>query len=255
MPFNLLLLPLLGGFLLLHRAFYWRFHLVRFDGHRLIFFSAAAGVGLLVASTLLSWLVSFNLNGSADLWHSVVPFDHSGKAFGALALGAFLPFVMNRIPGARRHERVRNAIAYFNNEMELLLLRSMDTESNVMLTMNSGKVYVGYLTNLFNPDMDRKYIRILPTMSGYRSERTHEVLFTTSYDAVREHAKDPGSPLYHLLDKDFEIVLPVAELRSVSLFDFAAFTYFTSGDGGSEADGPPSDDGVIPSAAPPSDAG
>lgn len=226
MPFNLLLLPLLGGFLLLHRSYLWRFYLARFDGHRLIFFSAAAGVALLATATFLCAVLSWLSPVPAEIWHQLSPFPHSGKSFGALLLGALLPFALNLKKAWGQAPRTRLAITYFRNELEVLLLRSMDVESAVMLTMGNGKVYVGYVTRLFNPEIERKHISLLPTMSGHRDKDSHSVIFTTAYDAAREAAQDPGSPFYDLLDADFEIVLPVSDVKSASLFDTRAFQYF-----------------------------
>jgi hypothetical protein len=226
MPFNLLLLPLLGGFLLLHRAYRFRYYLARFDGHRLIFFSAAAGVFLLGLSTLLTYLVGYCLPSAAVAWHDVVPFDHSGKAFGAFFLGLGLPWLMNLVPRWKSLPCARRAIEHFGNDLEMLLLRSMDLEMPVLLTLGSGKVYVGYVVRLFHPDVERKHIRLLPVMSGYRSDNTQEVRFTTFYDVIRAQAQDPNSGFYGLLERDFEIVIPVAEVKSVSLFDARAFEAF-----------------------------
>src|SRR5690606_3817495 len=141
-----------------------------------------------------------------DYWHLVVPFAHSGKAFGAFLLGFCLPRLINAGRKGRRVHWIREAIKHFGNDLEILLLRSMDTETAVLLTLGTGKVYVGYVVRLFNPDVERKHIRLLPVMSGYRSEKTQEVSFTTFYDVVREMAHDPASDFYGLLEKDFEIV-------------------------------------------------
>lgn len=226
MPFNLLLLPLLGGFLLLHRSYLWRYYLARFDGHRLIFFSAAAGVFLLVLSTLLVYVVGYFAPSVVAGWYDVVPFAHSGKAFGALFLGAGLPSLLNQLPYCARDRSARKAIDYFGNELEILLLRSMDNAMPVLLTTGNGKVYVGYVTHLFNPDVERKHLRLLPITSGYRASATQEVRFTTFYNVVIEEAKDPMSDFHELLEKDFEIVFPISELQSVSLFDFKAYEFF-----------------------------
>lgn len=226
MPFNLLLLPLLGGFLLLHRAYLWRYYLVRFDGHRLIFFSAAAGVALLAASTIATYLLTWGLPSSLRLWHEFVPFAHSGKAFGAFFLGLVLPEAINRVKPWNKPSRAQKAIQYFGNELELLVLRSMDLEVPVLLTLGTGKIYVGYATQLFNPDIERKYLKILPVMSGYRDRTTLEARFTTDYEEVLARAKDHDSAFHDLLDKDFEIVFPVSDIKSVSLFDARAYEEF-----------------------------
>ena len=234
MPFNLLLLPLLGGFLLLHRSYRWRFLLARFDGHRLIFFSAFAGVFLLAVSTVLTYLLAYLWPFLADSWHDVVPFAHSGKAIGALALGFSLPCVINRRRGQDRATQTRATIEYFGDDLEMLILRSMDVRMPLLITLGTGKVYVGYAARLFNPEVDRKYLRLMPVASGFRTRESHQVRFTTDYSAVMEASDDPTSEFHGLLRKDFELVISVEDIRSASLFDFAAYDAFTKASEGTD---------------------
>jgi hypothetical protein len=53
MPFNVLLLPLPGGYILLTNCNRTRFNTRRYSGERLVFHAAAAGVLLLATSFLL----------------------------------------------------------------------------------------------------------------------------------------------------------------------------------------------------------
>ena len=53
MPYNLLLLPLLGGFLFFHLTHFFRFAAQRLDGYRLLFQSAIAGTFLSILARLI----------------------------------------------------------------------------------------------------------------------------------------------------------------------------------------------------------
>ena len=55
MPYNLLLLPLLGGFLFFHLTHYFRFGAQRLDGYRLLLQTAIAGTCLAVIAQLLDF--------------------------------------------------------------------------------------------------------------------------------------------------------------------------------------------------------
>jgi hypothetical protein len=57
MPYNLLLLPLIGGFLFVHLTHFFRFGAQRLDGYRLLFQSAIAGIGLSAAARLIDLLI------------------------------------------------------------------------------------------------------------------------------------------------------------------------------------------------------
>jgi hypothetical protein len=57
MPYNLLLLPLIGGFLFVHLTHFFRFGAQRLDGYRLLFQSAIAGICLSAAARLIDLLI------------------------------------------------------------------------------------------------------------------------------------------------------------------------------------------------------
>lgn len=261
MPYNLLLLPLLGGFILLQQWHATRFRLARQEKERLLIWAALAGLLLLAAATVL--LVGFQrvwppgATWAATVWHARVPFPHSGKATLALLLGLALPMALNRTPVlfgrfARRRDVWRGlrglgydedgwarvAIRDYGNELEDLLVRSLDRRAPVMLTLGSGKVYVGFVTRSLNPDVERRFVRLLPSLSGYRSKEDHQLSFTTFYDIVHEQAQNPASDLYGLSEQDFEIVIPMGEIKTLSLFDIRAFRVFNEADGGRGAPAP-----------------
>ena len=237
MPFNLLILPALGGYFLLR---YWnrtRYFLARLDGYRFVLWVAVAAVTLLGLASLLVALAYPTAVGAglATGWHHAVPFAHSGKAFGAFVLGIVAPHVLNRVPRLIRFEFpgwndanfwARRALAAQGNELELLLARALSNESPVMATLSSGKVYVGFVTRSLRPGVERRYLRLLPVVSGYRESGTQRVTFTTPYEEVRAEADDLDSPLYGLLSQDFEVVLPIGDIVSANLFDFVAYEAF-----------------------------
>src|SRR3954463_9096755 len=103
MPFNLLLFPLLGGFLFLS---YWNRSenfAKRLDKERLILWSAVAGAGLLLISVVAflampstpAWL---GLSRLSTWWAYHVPFKYSGFALFAGALGPAAAWFLNNIP-------------------------------------------------------------------------------------------------------------------------------------------------------------
>lgn len=237
MPFNLLLLPLLGGYWLLRRWNRTRFLLARQDVQRLLLWSATAGFLLLVGAALLVavvFLVARVVPGdwaehTRDDWHLLSPFAHSGKAVLALLLGGALPPVLNRIgrwTWNRPDVWARRATEFYGDETEALILRAQDTGMPVLITLRTSKVYVGFVQKNLNPEVERRHVRLLPVVSGYRKPANLRVEFTTLYEQVREEAKQPDSPFHSLLDRDFEIVVPLAELTTMSLFDFDAYEAF-----------------------------
>jgi hypothetical protein len=86
-PFNLLLLPLLGGYLLVSRTHLFAFKAAKHSGERLLFTAAYAAVGLLFLSRVIVMATESIVPQAADLWRQFSPWDNSGTAVIALLLG------------------------------------------------------------------------------------------------------------------------------------------------------------------------
>ncbi len=117
-------------------------------------------------------------------------------------------------------------LAIRNNDFEKLMARSVYKSIPILFTLDSGKVYVGWAVRVPNPIQERKSVRILPLLSGYRDADTQEVVFTTSYHAVLSKVDESIVDLNHLENGDFEIVLPTSNICSCHLFDPVAYSYF-----------------------------
>ena len=72
MPFDVLLLPLLGGYIFISSWNCTRFDAKRYSGQRLLFHSAIAGVGLLGSSYGIL-LVTRRIPVAYEVWDSLVP--------------------------------------------------------------------------------------------------------------------------------------------------------------------------------------
>ncbi|MBE2187662.1 MAG: hypothetical protein IAE99_12900 [Rhodothermales bacterium] len=229
MPFNLLLLPFLGGYLLLRRLHFTRFRLARLDTQRLLIWMAIAGVLLVAAAGLLVLVLAALWPIPGHMWHGIVPFPHSGKALGAFLLGVVAPSLINRLPWFSLDEADewgRRAVRDYGNEVEHVLLRAQQQASPVMVTLGSGKVYVGMVERNPNLEIDRRYLRLIPIVSGYRNKETHRVTFDTNYSLIKEMSEDPESPFHDVLHKDFDIVMPLAEVKTLHLYSLEAFEAF-----------------------------
>src|SRR6266540_2682029 len=94
MPFNLLLLPLLGGYIFARKYYRTRYSALRSENYRLLFLAAQYGlVFLAIAATVRAlWVLLQHFVPTAvvvnNVWHVLFPFDYSGTAIFALLLGA-----------------------------------------------------------------------------------------------------------------------------------------------------------------------
>lgn len=222
MPFNVLLLPLLGGFALVTRWNYTRFKTKRYSGERLIFYAAIAGVFLLLGAFLTVRAVAWALPGVQAAWHRNVPFAYAGTSLLAFFFGLGGGVILNRFTS--RDTAVRAVIEEWNDFLEMLLDEAISKTSMVSLTLKSGKVYVGFVTSNFDPAYDRKYIRLWPILSGYRKPDTQELAITTNYSLVYAEMDVSGSD--PAVVDTFQVVVPVGEVQSANLFDPQTYDMF-----------------------------
>lgn len=222
MPFNLLLLPLLGGFIFFSHWNRTAFFAKRQDKERLLLYSSFWGVLFLGLSFLLSILIP-NSNILVDMrqwWAYHTPaIEYSGISSFAFLFGATAPLVLNKLWPFNRiwnsqTEGVR-AIVKYGSQLEKILYRALFQEKRVMVTLKGGKVYIGRVTISLTPQEDRDFM-LLPSKSGYRDEK-QRLFLTTDYDqtykAIEENEED-----YLTVISDFGVVIPIPEVLSASLY-------------------------------------
>jgi|GEM_PF-735226 len=248
---SFLLLPLVGGYAFSTTWHGSLYHSTRESGHRLYFRAVFYAVFLLVASSLLhiiffpfgwyQWclavggsIVQPELIGSPRLWEQS---SLQCVAVLAFVLGPVLGHILN-IPNKLMDRKLgaisrlctrwetnllRSAIQ--NHDTERLLLRAVERNSPILITLKTGKVYAGVLTKTPNPKSQRETLQILPYASGYRDRDTHDLRFTTFYrELIEELVKGEGPK--HLEPEDFEVVVPISEVTSLHLFDFEIYERF-----------------------------
>jgi hypothetical protein len=179
MPFNVLLLPLLGGYIFIS---YWnrtKYSARRYSGERFIFHAAIVGVILLLISLLLTRSVMWLCPDLASWGRSTVPFAYSGTSLGAFLIGAIAWKPLNELWYPPDREIYR-AIEKWDDYLEILLTHAVRQTKQIAVTLKSRKVYAGLVTRGIDPLNDRKYIRMIPTQSGYRDEGTLDLAFTTN---------------------------------------------------------------------------
>lgn len=101
-----------------------------------------------------------------------------------------------------------------DSPMDKLFFESYDEELPIMMTLKDNKVYVGTVVSLGEPSenngLDQEIV-ITPFLSGYRTEHTLEICFTTSYPEV---------------DSDISLVLRQDQVLSATVFDYHVFEAF-----------------------------
>lgn len=205
---NLLLLPLVGGFLFASLCNRTKYYLDRQDGYRLLFYSAGfAALFAALAHLLVLYGECVFPNAVRSIQQTLsLGQPHLGTAYLALIIGASLWWPVNKTCFNEFEEIVRS-IRRHADKMELLLLKSVIKDKPVMLTMANDKVYIGWIMEIPIPSGD-EYTQILPYMSGYRHKDSRELVLSMLYP---EYTNEPGA--------DLGIVLPIADIRSATFYD------------------------------------
>lgn len=258
-----LVLPVVGGYAF---ASIWSaslYTLARESGHRLYFRAVFYAVFLVVCASEVHVILVAHTEWYPRILSAVseaTPFgtNHS-SIWGqlsllvvlvlSLVLGPSLAYLLNfsRLPWflnrygigwpsrlawlerwLERWEQFLLERAIAKNDLERLVLRSVQRTMPLLLTLKTGKVYAGWAMEAPNPIGERRYIKVLPLMSGYRTSGTHEVEFTNKYgdiiSVVQGQSEDEG--LAHLSEEDLAVVLPVSDLVSIHFFDAVVYQRF-----------------------------
>ena len=222
MGFGLFFVPLIGGYLFLALCNYTRFLMERETGYRLLFNSASTGIVLVVLAWLIAETLDYLVPSIYSIVTNVVSIPYAEVAAFAFFLGPLTARVVNiwypDFAGAMR------AVRATRNDLESLFVHSMETESLIEITLENGKVYVGWIVNAAIPALDRRFIAISPLISGFRDEK-QKVVFTVNYAKV--YRSMYGKKWAPRVDQQyFRVVLPVSTLRSARLFDVDIYIRF-----------------------------
>ncbi|HMF74183.1 MAG TPA: hypothetical protein VK604_00835 [Bryobacteraceae bacterium] len=211
MPYNLLLLPLIGGFLFVHLTHFFRFGAQRLDGYRLLFQSAIAGICLASIARIVDLMIGLTPVGAAAarLWFWFSPFNYSGVSALALLMGPAFALLVNLRIDKKRAKDIE--IRRHGNSLIRLLHRAEKDKLLLSITLDSRKWYVGWVAESPNLDPQEFYFRLLPFISGYRDKDTLETFRLVFYqDVLRETDLEP---------EQFYITLPLKDVKMAGLFN------------------------------------
>lgn len=221
MEFDVLILPLVGGYYLLTHAHRFKYYHQRLSDQRLIFNSVIAGTTLWISAFVLTYFVE-EFNGCQRVKPLAAYFglqmDYLGTSMMALAISLGLVYFDNRFVHGER-KAIEMAIDKIGTHLEKLLKDALKSEQTVSITLKSNKVYVAWPLRVPIPRQS-EYIVVTPLISGYRNNETKEVIFTTEYISVVEDEEQQFSK------EDFSLVIKTDDIVSIGLFDIAVYERF-----------------------------
>lgn len=195
-PYNLLILPLVGGYFILANFAYFKHKYQRLDTARLLLNSILIGI--------LVGMASFTLRAYIEIYHkplfdelnnliNYLPFkrDEHNRYIGTLTYGLILAVSLTLIANFIIHlfglytHSISWAVSKHGDELEQLFRDSAIKGQLVQLTLKNEKVYLGIVDKIPEPKKSN-YITIIPFYSGYRNKDTKEMELTTSYAPIND---------------------------------------------------------------------
>jgi len=180
----LFLLGLVAGFNFIKEWEATRYRLAREDGHKLYFRAAFWGLVVCVVTSLFFFGL---LHFIPDSWRGPFNYlldDTASFVIQVLLTSPFFAFLIAKLFNKFTNEYEYYLDALQENEFEWLLVNAMETNFMVMITLEDGKVYVGWVYRVSDPAKDpRKYFSIIPVVTGFRDDK-QKVYFTTFYDQL-----------------------------------------------------------------------
>ncbi len=191
----LFLIALTAGYIFSRDFYLTKWEIARVEGQRLLFESAFWGIVLI----LFSWLSFVVLDFLTQLQALSFLFDNRLESFltkhilhqmpmiPGLAVflvtifwGKALPKILNYFLDENIASEI--LIDKYGNHLEKLMEKAMSSSRMVSISLKNGKVYIGWpLRTTYLVKGGNQYIRILPAVSGHRSQDTHALTLTTQY--------------------------------------------------------------------------
>lgn len=218
------LLPVLaGGYLFAVRSPLTRHLIHHRSDYGLYLVAVAAGSVALLVGWLAALLALAGPGGPALRAAAADPGVWSLGALLALPIGWAGGELTRLLPEGVRRRLYERAIEY--QALERVLLDSLVQDMPVRITLVDRKVYVGFVLSAPDPTMPRRWLRLLPLVSGYRDRDTLRYAFTTFYEPVYEEFVGDTVDT-EAIDPRFQIALPADRIASIGLFDFETYESF-----------------------------
>jgi hypothetical protein len=208
MPFNLLLIPLMGGYIFVRFWHYSKISILRADKDRLLIRASIAGffsLGLAFALSIFVeslWPCPSQGYCLYSWWKEHVPFEYMGVSVLSFLISCVGCLVLNFFSSDEK--AVDRAIEEDADPLEVTLKVSADLEQPLCITLNDGKVYVGIVTHQFNPATPTNNIAIFPLQSGYREKDTRELRLTINYAVIVKEMRDKLDAIADEVNKQWE---------------------------------------------------
>ena len=198
---------------ILHEIRIWRWQFREYAGHILYFRVLVFGLAWLL---LCEMLLTIYL-GETSRSETVTPLHSFLSMIFPLALALIVFGIAQYISSHIKPDRENKMHLRMLKKSEMLfeshIMQATITGIPVMVTMDSGKVYIGSVIAIRK---NAKWLSLIPMRSGYRDEKSKLVLDTNYLPFHEKAARDHP-------ELKFDVTLPVDKIASLQFFDARYF--------------------------------
>ena len=173
MTYGWLSLPLLIGYVLVSFSPSLSYHHGYLDRQRLIFHASIVGGILMFISFLaVELLAVYSVGFDPYLSQCDLP-SLAVVTLGSVVLGALILSVdwfRHQNNDELKREKLQAAVQRVGTPLEKLLVDAFFDQTTLQITLDNGKVYVGFVQSAPEPRLT-EYVSITPLLSGYRDEK------------------------------------------------------------------------------------
>jgi len=193
-----LVIILSAGYLFCVRCYLTRYLVARQVGYKLYLSSGAVGVIFLFVAHFAYYLQNqlWWITGLDYLFvieNAELPYFLSILAF-ALAI------LVCEVYNSRSYAKATNLWkAWHKDDLESICAYAQEGFKLISVTLDTRKVYVGYVFDSLEPDNSQSHLTVIPIYSGYRKEDNQKMELNHTYEAVITLLSGQGDS-----DSDFE---------------------------------------------------
>ncbi len=217
----LMIMPLVGGYWFLSNYNRTKYMAYSYTGYRLFLGSAFFGIIFLIcAKFIISALLLTNLIDFISEWF--IPTGFNFESALAMIIGIGSPYLLNF--NIYKEKRVNYnqkwAKRAAENRGHFLQIRIFEANSKgqlIELAMQNGEVYIGYVRILGR--LDNEYISLNPCFSGYRDEKTKDLIIMRDYLKVVFGSEEKKGNLESRINhSNLSVTLKMSDVSTAQLF-------------------------------------
>ncbi|HUP61447.1 MAG TPA: DUF6338 family protein [Thermoanaerobaculia bacterium] len=178
--------------------------------------------------SVFGWRLSSDV--ARTWWHGHLPFTYSFSLVIGVAVSPVIAVILAALrPRWERLKALVRKVAPESPSSDILYFACRQMEGQlVIVTVDGGKVYVGFLVDYTSdPDEPEKYLKLVPLMSGRRKSDEAYVEFTTPYFTT---TRLPSDEELARLTRTRAILIPLRKVVTLAPFDRELHQWFVDHD-------------------------